>query len=81
MHNDVHYFDEIGYMKICNECVNCGVCYSVCPFHAIEEGGREWIDINGEKRQPLSDDHYYIIPEKCKCCGECARNCPISNIR
>ncbi len=66
--------------KIGDECVNCGICYSVCPFHAIEEACHEWKDINGEIHEALSCEHYYVIPEKCKACGTCVKNCPIQNI-
>ena len=67
-------------VKIHNNCINCGLCYSACPFDAIEEGGTEWQDNNKKKRKPLSMDHYFINPTKCKKCFRCVEICPIRNI-
>lgn len=68
--------------KITDECINCGACEPECPNTAIYEGGVEW-ELDGEKHPPLSDDYYYIVPEKCtECVGfydeeQCAAVCPV----
>jgi ferredoxin len=68
--------------KITDECINCGACEPECPNTAIYEGGVEW-ELNGEKHPPLSNDYYYIVPEKCtECVGfydeeQCAAVCPV----
>ena len=67
-------------VKIHDACINCGMCYRVCPFDAIEEGGAEWEDNNKKKRKPLSVEHYFINPSKCKKCLKCVEICPIRNI-
>lgn len=67
-------------VKIHDTCINCGMCYRVCPFDAIEEGGAEWEDNNKKKRKPLSVEHYFINPSKCKKCLKCVEICPIHNI-
>ncbi len=67
---------------ITEECINCGACEPECPNEAIYEGGVEW-ELNGETHDPLSDDIYYIVPEKCtECVGfydepQCASVCPV----
>jgi ferredoxin len=64
------------------ECINCGACEPECPNTAIYEGGAEW-EQNGETHPALSDDLYYIVPEKCtECVGffdqeQCAAVCPV----
>lgn len=67
-------------VKIHDACINCGMCYRVCPFDAIEEGGTEWEGNNKNKCKPLSLDHYFINPYKCKKCFKCVEICPIRNI-
>ncbi|RMD81919.1 MAG: 4Fe-4S dicluster domain-containing protein [Candidatus Dadabacteria bacterium] len=68
--------------KITEECINCGACEPECPNTAIYEGGVEY-ELNGEMHPPLSDDIYYIVPEKCtECVGffdqeQCAAVCPV----
>jgi ferredoxin len=67
---------------ITEECINCGACEPECPNTAIYEGGAEW-ESNGQSHPALSDDYYYIVPEKCtECVGffeqeQCAAVCPV----
>ncbi len=69
-------------LMITEECINCGACEPECPNEAIYEGGVPW-ELNGETHDPLSDDIYYIVPEKCtECVGfydepQCAAVCPV----
>src|SRR5215470_17385673 len=64
------------------ECINCGACEPECPNTAIYQGGVEW-EMNGVKHPPLSQDVFYIVPEKCtECVGfydheACAAVCPV----
>ena len=67
---------------ITEECINCGACLPRCPNNAIYEGGQAF-ELNGETHPPLTEDIYYIVPEKCtECVGffgreECATVCPV----
>jgi ferredoxin len=67
---------------ITTECINCGACEPECPNTAIYQGGVEW-ELNGVKHPPLSNDVFYIVPEKCtECVGfhdqeACAVVCPV----
>ena len=67
---------------ITEECINCGACEPECPNTAIYAGGVNW-DMNGASNPPLSDEFYYIVPEKCtECVGhfdqeQCAAVCPV----
>jgi len=64
------------------ECINCGACEPECPNTAIYQGGVEW-EQNGVKHAPLSNDVFYIVPQKCtECVGffdqeACAAVCPV----
>jgi ferredoxin len=68
-------------LKINEECINCGACEPECPNEAVYVGGEEY-EYNGESKPALSDDLYYIVPEKCtECVGffdepMCASVCP-----
>lgn len=68
-------------LKINEECINCGACEPECPNEAVYVGGEEY-EYNGESKPALSDDLYYIVPEKCtECIGffdepMCASVCP-----
>ena len=68
-------------IHIIDECISCGACAAECPNGAIYEGGVEW-ELNGETHPALSDDHYYVAPDKCtKCVGffdepQCQGVCP-----
>jgi ferredoxin len=67
---------------ITEECINCGACEPECPNTAIYAGGVQW-ELNGQTHEALSNDFYYIVPEKCtECVGhfdqeQCAAVCPV----
>src|SRR5438034_8407982 len=50
---------------ITSECINCGACEPECPNTAIYQGGVEWTAPDGSMHPPLSNDIFYIVPEKC----------------
>src|SRR6185436_8612193 len=69
---------------ITSECINCGACEPECPNTAIYQGGVEWQALDGTTMHPaLSNDIFYIVPEKCtECVGfydheACAAVCPV----
>jgi ferredoxin len=68
---------------ITDECINCGACEPECPNTAIYQGGVEWDALDGTKRPALTDQIFYIVPEKCtECVGffdheACAAVCPV----
>ncbi len=68
---------------ITDECINCGACEPECPNTAIYQGGVEYEALDGTKHPPLSNDFFYIVPEKCtECVGffdqeACAAVCPV----
>jgi ferredoxin len=67
---------------ITSECINCGACEPECPNTAIYGGGVPW-ELNGETHPGISQEIYYIVPEKCtECVGfhdheACAAVCPV----
>jgi ferredoxin len=69
-------------LMINEECINCGACEPECPNTAIYEGGAEY-ELDGQTFPPLSEDLYYIVPEKCtECVGffdepQCQSVCPV----
>jgi ferredoxin len=68
-------------LKINEECISCGACQPECPNQAIYAAGEDY-EINGKTMPALSQDFYYIVPEKCtECAGvnpepKCASVCP-----
>ena len=50
---------------ITDECINCGACEPECPNTAIYQGGVEFDTLDGANQAALSDDFFYIVPEKC----------------
>ena len=64
------------------ECINCGACEPECPNTAIYQGGVDY-ELNGKMLPALSQDVFYIVPEKCtECVGfhdqeACAAVCPV----
>jgi len=72
-------------MLINEECINCGACKPECPNDAIYEGGESY-EYMGNTYDALSDDYYYIVPEKCtECVGffdepQCVAVCPVDCI-
>ena len=68
---------------ITSECINCGACEPECPNTAIYQGGVEWQAPDGGTHPAISNDIFYIVPEKCtECVGfydheACAAVCPV----
>ena len=64
------------------DCINCGACEPECPNTAIYQGGVDW-DMNGATSAAISNDIFYIVPQKCtECVGffdqeACAAVCPV----
>mgnify|MGYP001140500736 CR=1 FL=1 len=69
-------------LKIIDTCINCGVCEPECPNKSIYGAGTEW-ELFDKTHAPLSNDFYYIVPEKCtECVGfhdepQCVAVCPV----
>lgn len=67
---------------ITEECINCGACEPECPNTAIYQGGVEY-DWQGSKHGAISEEIFFIVPEKCtECVGffdyeACAAVCPV----
>lgn len=65
------------------ECINCAACEPECPNTAIYQGGIEWLALDGSSHAALSNELFYIVPEKCtECVGffdqeACAKVCPV----
>jgi ferredoxin len=68
---------------ITEECINCGACEPECPNTAIYEGGVQFEAPDGAMHDALTEDIYYIVPQKCtECVGffdqeQCAAVCPV----
>jgi len=68
---------------ITSECINCAACEPECPNTAIYQGGVDWQAQDGSMHTALSNDIFYIVPEKCtECVGfhdheACAAVCPV----
>src|SRR5215813_5455514 len=68
---------------ITSECINCGACEPECPNTAIYQGGVQWQAPDGAMHGAISNDIFYIVPEKCtECVGfhdheACAAVCPV----
>ena len=68
---------------ITSECINCGACEPECPNTAIYQGTVEWQAADGSMHPALSNEIFYIVPEKCtECVGfhdheACAAVCPV----
>jgi ferredoxin len=68
---------------ITSECINCGACEPECPNTAIYQGGVEWQAPDNAMHPAISNDIFYIVPEKCtECVGfhdheACAAVCPV----
>ncbi|MBI5505525.1 MAG: 4Fe-4S dicluster domain-containing protein [Deltaproteobacteria bacterium] len=67
---------------ITEECINCGACEPECPNTAIYASGIAY-ELVGATLKALSDDFFYIVPDKCtECVGfvdheACAAVCPV----
>ncbi len=63
------------------ECINCGLCQKVCPYHAIV-----YVPVPCEESCPVDalykdkDGREHINYEKCIYCGKCTRACPFGAI-
>src|SRR5262249_27579976 len=68
---------------ITSECINCGACEPECPNTAIYQSSVEWQAADGAMHPALSNEIFYIVPEKCtECVGfhdheACAAVCPV----
>jgi ferredoxin len=68
-------------LMINEDCINCGACQPECPNNSIYVGGEEY-EYNGQTFPALSQDYYYVVPEKCtECVGfndepQCVAVCP-----
>ena len=68
-------------LMITDECINCAACEPECPNTAIYANGEEY-EYKDETLPALSEDYYYIVPEKCtECIGfhdepQCVSVCP-----
>jgi ferredoxin len=73
-------------LLINEDCINCGACVPECPNTAIYVGGDEY-EFQGQMLPALSQDYYYIVPEKCtECVGfhdaeQCVTVCPTDAIK
>lgn len=72
-------------LTITDECINCGACEPECPNEAIYADGEDY-EYFGETKEALSDEFYYIVPEKCTECkghydeSQCVEVCPVDCI-
>jgi len=75
----------VAYLIETDDCIDCGACEVVCPNKAIYMGGVGW-KFRGVTYEPISEEGYYIVPEKCiECIGFsdyplCVLACPVDCI-
>ena len=72
------------FVKITDECINCGACAVECPTDAIYELGKKYF-IDGKIYSPVSDEHYFIVADLCNNCFglnviKCISICPMNAI-
>jgi len=64
-----------------NDCINCGKCMAVCPYHAIV-----YVPVPCEEACPVDalykdeNGSEHIDYSKCIYCGKCTKACPFSAI-
>ncbi|SHH23808.1 monomeric [FeFe] hydrogenase [Thermosipho atlanticus] len=69
---------KIDYSK----CVNCGLCSSACPYHAITKLERPCESSCAPKAISTTQERYMdILYEKCTYCGACYIACPFGAIK
>ncbi|MGE5429775.1 MAG: 4Fe-4S binding protein [Syntrophomonadaceae bacterium] len=66
-------------MQITEECISCSACVEECEHNAIYNAGESY-EVNGEKMDPLSEDHTFIAPELCDNCKSCSEVCAVDAI-
>lgn len=72
-------------VMITDECIACNACEAECPNTAIYSAGMSW-NLGSEEFPSLSEDHTYVVPEKCtECVGfydepQCIAACPTEAI-
>ena len=66
-------------MFITDECINCSACVDDCESDAIYNAGEEY-ELSGEKRDPMSEDYTFIVPELCNDCKTCIDVCAVDAI-
>ena len=66
-------------LQITEECINCSACVDECEHAAIYNGGEEYT-VDGETKEPLSEDFTYIVPEMCDDCKSCVDVCAVDAI-
>ena len=62
-----------------DQCINCGMCFDICPYSAICEAG-DVSDVKTNDEKYISDEHFFVNREKCVGCGRCVNTCPVKNI-
>ncbi|RMD48274.1 MAG: 4Fe-4S dicluster domain-containing protein [Ignavibacteria bacterium] len=66
-------------MFITDECISCSACVDECENEAIYDAGMEY-ELDGVVKEPLSEDHTYIVPELCNECKSCVEVCAVDAI-
>lgn len=70
---------------ITDDCIACNACEIECPNNAIYLPGENWT-MGGKEYEGLTDDHTYVVPQKCtECVGfhdepQCIPACPSNAI-
>jgi len=68
-----------------DECISCNACEAECSNNAIYPAGMAYT-FGGQEYPALSEEHTYIVPEKCtECVGfydepQCIPTCPTEAI-
>ena len=66
-------------LQITEECINCSACVDECEHDAIYNAGEDHT-VNGETKEPLSEDFTYIVQELCDDCKSCVDVCAVDAI-